>query len=52
MRRNELDYLLGTLLDFSKEVSDIILTVGKPLQVEVAGQLHAVPMMFSAMVSI
>ena len=44
MRRNELDYLLGTLLDFSKEVSDIILTVGKPLQVEVSGQLHAVPL--------
>jgi twitching motility protein PilT len=44
MRRNELDYLLGTLLDYHKDVSDIIFTVDKPPQVEVAGQLMAVPM--------
>src|SRR5437899_11022073 len=43
MRRNEVDYLLGTLLDFNKDVSDIIFTVGRPPQVEVAGQLLAVP---------
>src|SRR5687767_7119654 len=43
MRRNELDYLLNTLLDFNKDVSDINLTVDKPLQVEVAGQLLPVP---------
>ena len=43
MRRNELDYLLGTLLDFHKDVSDIIFTVDRPPQVEVAGQLLSVP---------
>src|SRR5437867_3982095 len=43
MRRNELDYLLSTMLDFSKDVSDLIFTVDKPLQVEAAGQLIAVP---------
>ncbi len=43
MRRNELDYVLNTLLDFNKEVSDINFTVGKPLQVEVTGQLLPVP---------
>src|SRR5438093_655093 len=42
MRRNELDYILGTLLEFHKDVSDIVLTVDKPLQVEAAGQLTAV----------
>ena len=39
MRRNELDYILSTTLDFNKDVSDIIFTVDKPLQVEAAGQL-------------
>src|SRR6058998_1396981 len=39
MRRNELDYLLSTMLDFSKDVSDLIFTVDKPLQVEAAGVL-------------
>jgi len=43
MRRNELDYILNTLLDFNKDVSDIILTVDKPLQVEASGQLTPVP---------
>jgi len=43
MRRNELDYLLSTLLDFNKEVSDIIFTVDRPPQVEAAGQLLPVP---------
>src|SRR5262245_44513575 len=43
MRRNELDYFLNTLLDYNKDVSDIILTVDKPLQAEVAGQLNPVP---------
>jgi twitching motility protein PilT len=43
MRRNELDYLLSTMLDFHKDVSDLIFTVDKPLQVEAAGQLTAVP---------
>ncbi len=43
MRRNELDYLLSTLLDFNKEVSDIIFTVDRPPQVEASGQLLPVP---------
>ena len=43
MRRNELDYLLTTLLDFNKDVSDIIFTVDRPPQVEAAGQLLPVP---------
>ncbi|HMJ63962.1 MAG TPA: PilT/PilU family type 4a pilus ATPase [Candidatus Binatia bacterium] len=43
MRRNELDYLLSTLLDFNKEVSDILFTVDRPPQVEAAGQLLPVP---------
>jgi twitching motility protein PilT len=43
MRRNELDYILSTMLDFNKDVSDLIFTVDKPLQVEAAGQLHPVP---------
>src|SRR5687767_6428365 len=43
MLRNELDYLLSTLLDFNKDVSDIIFTVDRPPQVEAAGQLLPVP---------
>jgi twitching motility protein PilT len=43
MRRNELDYILSTMLDFSKDVSDLLFTVDKPLQVEAAGQLTPVP---------
>lgn len=39
MRRNELDYILGTMLDSQKDVSDLNITVDKPLQVESSGQL-------------
>ena len=39
MRRNELDYILSTMLESHKDVSDIIFTVDRPLQVEVSGQL-------------
>ena len=39
MRRNELDYILSTMLDAHKDVSDIIFTVDKPMQVEVSGEL-------------
>lgn len=39
MRRNELDYILGTMLDSQKDVSDLNITVDKPLQVEADGQL-------------
>ncbi|HXG48916.1 MAG TPA: PilT/PilU family type 4a pilus ATPase [Methylomirabilota bacterium] len=43
MRRNELDHILNTLLDFHKDVSDIIITVDRPFQAEVAGVLNSVP---------
>ncbi|HXJ58862.1 MAG TPA: PilT/PilU family type 4a pilus ATPase [Verrucomicrobiae bacterium] len=43
MRRNELDYILSTMLDFNKDVSDLLFTVDKPLQVEAAGVLNPVP---------
>lgn len=39
MRRNELDYILGTMLDSHRDVSDLNITVDKTLQVESAGQL-------------
>src|SRR5688572_23226958 len=39
MRRPELDYILGTMLDSNKDVSDLNITVDKPLQVETSGQL-------------
>lgn len=42
MRRTELDYVLGTMLDSQKDVSDLNVTVDKPLQVESSGQLHPV----------
>ena len=42
MRRNELDYILSTLLDAHKDVSDILLTVDKPLQIEASGKLMPV----------
>ncbi|MBM3822885.1 MAG: PilT/PilU family type 4a pilus ATPase [Verrucomicrobia bacterium] len=43
MRRNELDYVLGTMLDSNKDVSDLNITVDKPLQVESSVQLVPVP---------
>jgi twitching motility protein PilT len=39
MRRNELDFVLGTMLDSQQEVSDLNFTVDKPLQVESFGEL-------------
>jgi len=42
MRRPELDYILSTMLDSAPEVSDLIFTVDKPLQVETAGELMPV----------
>lgn len=39
MRRNEINQLLGTMLDSNRDVSDLIITVDKPLQVESSGQL-------------
>ncbi len=43
MRRNELDYVLGRMLDQGDEVSDLNITVDKPFQVEMTGQLAEVP---------
>ena len=43
MRTNELDYILTTMLDSNKDVSDLNITVDKPLQVENSGQLVGVP---------
>ena len=42
MRRPELDHILSTMLDSAAEVSDLIFTVEKPLQVESAGELVGV----------
>ncbi len=42
MRRHELDYILSTMLDSQSEVSDLIFTVGKPLQLESNGELLTV----------
>jgi len=42
MRRPELDYLLTTMLDSQPEVSDLLFTVDKPLQVESYGELKPV----------
>jgi twitching motility protein PilT len=44
MRRNELDYILGTMLEFRASVSDLIFTVDKPPQVEAEGVLVPVPL--------
>ncbi len=42
MRKQEIDYILGKMLDFAKNVSDLNITVGKPFQVESSGQLTGV----------
>ncbi|MDD4463255.1 MAG: twitching motility protein, partial [Desulfobacterales bacterium] len=39
MRKQEIDHSLTKMLDYHKLVSDLNLTVGKPLQVESAGEL-------------
>jgi len=39
MTKAELDYILGTMLDSNKNVSDLNITVDKPLQVESFGEL-------------
>ena len=44
MRRNELDKLMGTMLESQPDVSDLNMTVDKPLQVESYGQLMPVTM--------
>ena len=42
MTKAELDYILGTMLDSNKNVSDLNITVDKPLQVEASGELVGV----------
>src|SRR6201993_1158170 len=42
MRRPELDHILSTMLDSAPEVSDLLFTVDKPLQVEASGELTPV----------
>jgi twitching motility protein PilT len=44
MRRPELDHILNTMLDSQPEVSDLLFTVDKPLQVESFGELKPVTM--------
>jgi len=42
MRRPELDYILNTMLESQPEVSDLLFTAEKPLQVESFGELKPV----------
>ncbi len=42
MRKQEIDYVLSSMLDSHKGVSDLNFTVGKPLQVEAYGELMPV----------
>ena len=42
MREQEINYILGKMLDGYKNVSDLNVTVGKPFQVETSGQLAGV----------
>ena len=42
MRRPELDHVLTTMLESQPEVSDLLFTVDKPLQVEAYGELKPV----------
>jgi twitching motility protein PilT len=39
MRRPELDHILSTMLEAAPEVSDLLFTVDKPLQIEAVGEL-------------
>ena len=42
MTKAELDYILETMLDSQRNVSDLNITVDKPLQVESSGELTGV----------
>ncbi|MDP3285221.1 MAG: twitching motility protein, partial [Desulfobacterales bacterium] len=44
MRKQEIDHILTRMLDAHKDVSDLNLTVGKPMQVESSGQLVGIDM--------
>ena len=44
MRKREVDHFLRKMLDFHENVSDLIVTVDRPFQVESDGELMGVPM--------
>ncbi len=44
MRKREVDHFLRKMLDFHENVSDLIVTVDRPFQVESDGELMPVPM--------
>ena len=44
MRKPEIDHILTKMLESYPNISDFIITVGKPFQVEAAGQLVPVPL--------
>lgn len=44
MKKQEIDFILSRMLDSHDNVSDLNLTVGKPLQVESSGELASVEM--------
>jgi len=44
MRRPELDHILNTMMASQEEVSDLLFTVNRPLQVETCGELKPVVM--------
>jgi twitching motility protein PilT len=44
MRKQEVDYILGKMLDAHNDASDLNITVGRPFQVETFGELKAVEM--------
>lgn len=44
MRRNEVDYILATMLEYRPNVSDLLFTVDKPPQIEAEGVLTSVPL--------
>ena len=39
MKKQEIDHILVRMLDYHRDVSDLNFTVGKPMQVESAGEL-------------
>ncbi|MDY7000845.1 MAG: PilT/PilU family type 4a pilus ATPase [Thermodesulfobacteriota bacterium] len=44
MLRAQLDHIVGQVLDYSKAVSDVLFSAGKPIQAEVFGELQTVPL--------
>jgi len=46
MRKQEIDYILDRMLNSREDISDLNITVGRPLQVESSGQLMPVGMDF------